>query len=229
MEELEKHGVAVLRGVFAADRLTRLRDAAGRCLDIVSADRQAAARSRFNPFSFSVPIGALLDFGVTEQELTGPLSAPGLHAAFQEALGCNGACNLEQSWVRKKYAPLLEPNGLYHPQTWHQDGALGVQFPPDPGPEIPMTELLTCWIPLNPCGIDSPGLEFIRSRQKVLLHFTELEDSDLRKQFTPEEFWAPSLDFGDGVLFLNGTLHRTYAIPGMRLNRLSVEYRIFPH
>jgi hypothetical protein len=33
---------------------------------------------------------------------------------------------------------------------------------------------------------------------------------------------------GDGVVFLNSTLHRTYTRPEMRQDRLSVEYRIFP-
>jgi hypothetical protein len=96
------------------------------------------------------------------------------------------------------------------------------------GPVIPMTPLLTCWIPLNACGVDSPGLEFIRSPQAALLHFTELDDAALRKRFPPEEFWAPALELGDGLAFLNGTLHRTYARPEMPDNRLSVEYRIFP-
>ena len=91
-----------------------------------------------------------------------------------------------------------------------------------------MTELLTCWIPLNPCGRDSPGLEFVRRRQPALLHFTELDDSALRQRFPPQEFWAPALELGDGLVFLNSTLHRTYARPEMRHNRLSVEYGIFP-
>jgi hypothetical protein len=93
---------------------------------------------------------------------------------------------------------------------------------------MPMTELLTCWIPLNPCGRDSPGLEFVRRRQEALLHFTELDDSALRQRFPPQEFWTPELALGDGLVFLNSSLHRTYARPEMRHNRLSVEYRIFP-
>jgi len=91
-----------------------------------------------------------------------------------------------------------------------------------------MTELLTCWIPLNPCGIDSPGLELVRCRQPALLHFTELDDAALRRRFPPHEFWAPALEFGDGLVFLNSILHRTYAHPEMPHNRLSVEYRIVP-
>jgi hypothetical protein len=71
-------------------------------------------------------------------------------------------------------------------------------------------------------------LEFIRRPQGSLLHFTELEDAALRRRFQPQEFCAPDLESGDGLVFLNGTLHRTYSRPEMRQNRLSVEYRIFP-
>ena len=91
-----------------------------------------------------------------------------------------------------------------------------------------MTRLLTCWLPLNPCGADSPGLEFIRRRQDTLLHFTEIIDNNLRQRFEPGEFWAPALELGDVLVFLNGTLHRTHLQPTMEHDRLSIEYRLFP-
>jgi hypothetical protein len=81
---------------------------------------------------------------------------------------------------------------------------------------------------LQACGADSPGLEFVRGGQQGLLHFTELDDTTLRKRFHPQEFWTPELQFGDGLIFLNSVLHRTYTRPEMQHNRLSVEYRIFP-
>jgi hypothetical protein len=90
-----------------------------------------------------------------------------------------------------------------------------------------MAELLTLWIPLNPCGKDSPGLEFVRRHQAALLHFTELDDAALRQRFPAREFWTPALEAGDGLVFLNSVLHRTHAHPGIQLNRLSIEYRIF--
>jgi hypothetical protein len=171
-----------------------------------------------------------MDFGCVE--LVKPLDAPGLVALFSEAMGCAWTCKMEQSWVRKKFAPMHAPASMYAEQGWHQDGALGVRFPLESGAEpgfgLPMTELLTCWIPLDACGRDSPGLEFVRGRQASLLHFTELDDVALRRRFYPEEFWAPEFELGDGLVFLNSVLHRTYTRPGMRRNRLSVEYRIFP-
>ncbi len=214
--QLREQGIALLRGAFPKDSLARLKDAATRCFQAIETKD-------------SVLLTALLDFDCGgPEELVAPLSAPGLEPLFSQAMGRAWACNMEQAWVRRKFAPCHAPGPPYYPQSWHQDGALGVRFPPQPGPVIPMTRLLTCWIPLNPCGIDSPGLEFVRGPQPALLHFTELSDEALRRRFPPQEFWAPPLELGDGLVFLNSILHQTYTRLEMRHNRLSVEYRIFP-
>jgi hypothetical protein len=226
--QLREQGIALLRSYFAKDSLGRLKDAATRCFEAIENESSLAPRYRFNRFSHSVLLTSLMDFGCDLEELTSPLSTPGLGDLFSEALGRRWTCNMEQSWLRKKFAPMLAPKSGYHTQDWHQDGALGVRFPPEPGPVIPMTELLTCWIPLNACGTDSPGLEFIRGRQSALVHFKELDDLTLRQRLEPQEFWAPELELGDGLVFLNSVLHRTCTREEMRHNRLSVEYRIFP-
>ena len=227
--QLKEQGVAQLRHLFPKDSLTGLKEAAVRCFEAISEGRALPDHYRFNRFSHSVLLTALMDFGCdAPEELTAPLSAPELDSLFTEAKGSAWTCNLEQSWVRKKFAPLQAPGAGYQPQGWHQDGGLGVRFPLESGPAIPMTELLTCWIPLNACGRESPGLEFVRCPQAALLHYTELDDSALRERFPPEDFWVPRLEFGDGLVFLNSVLHRTYIRPEMPHNRLSVEYRIFP-
>jgi hypothetical protein len=224
--QLREQGSIVLRGVFAKDSLSGFRDAATRCFEAVEADSTLAERYKFNRFSHSVPLAALVDFGC--EELMQPLAALGLAVLFSEAMGCTWTCRMEHAWVRKKFAPRLAPDGLSAEQGWHQDGALGVQFPAESGSVIPMTKLLTCWIPLDACGRDSPGLEFVCGRQATLLHFSELHDAALRLRFRTDEFWAPELELGDGLIFLNSVLHRTYTRPEMHQNRLSIEYRIFP-
>jgi hypothetical protein len=226
--ELRDQGIVLLRDVFAIDSLIRLKQAADRCFDAVGQAQSLPDEYRFNPFSNSLLLTALVDFGVSEEELLVPFSVPSLGPLFSAAMGQEWICSMEQSWLRKKFAPGQTPASGYHPQGWHQDGALGVQFPMEPGPAIPVTELLTCWIPLNPCGEDSPGLEFIRRPQATLLHFTELDDPAVRRRFPSHEFWSPALELGDGLVFLNSILHRTCTRPEMRKDRLSVEYRIFP-
>ena len=221
--ELRETGVVVLRDVFATDGLRALREAAARCFEAIEAGDYPVHR-----YSHSVLLGALTDFGCGPEDLLAPLNAPGMTDLFSAAPGGAWSCKMEQSWARKKFAPRNAPSREYFPQNWHQDGALGVQFPLEPGPAIPMTELVTCWIPLDPCGADSPGLEFVRGRQDSLLHFTELDDAGLRRRFPAETFWAPELEFGEGLVFLNSVLHRTHSRPEMARDRMSVEYRIFP-
>jgi len=103
-----------------------------------------------------------------------------------------------------------------------------VQFAAEPGPAIAARSMATCWIPLDACGREGPGLEFIRQRQPALLHFTELGDGRLRQRFDEAAFWAPELELGDVLVFRGDVLHRTHLMPDMQGDRMSVEYRIFP-
>ncbi len=226
--QLRETGIALLRGVFDVDLLVRLHGAAKRCFEALDAGLQPPDSYRFNRAGHSVLVTALVDFGASSGELLSPLATAGLDDLIQGALDGPWACSMEQSWVRKKFAPAFTADRVLAFQNWHQDGALGVRFPAAPSPDIPMTELLTCWIPLQRCGGDSPGLEFIRGRQASLLHFTELGDAALRRRFPAEQFWRPELEVGDGLVFMKSVLHRTYESPEMSSNRLSVEYRAFP-
>jgi hypothetical protein len=235
--QLREHGIAFLRGSFATDALTRLKAAATGCFAVIEAGQSLPEHYKFNGYANSILLTSLMDFGCSLEDLLTPISAPNLQSLFSEAFSLQGmgsdcTCNLEQSWLRKKFPPSHPSDSGHHPQDWHQDGALGIRFPlnPDQPPmqSIPMTELLTCWIPLEPCGKDRPGLEFVRGRQPALLHFSELNDATIRQRFPPEAFWPPELAFGDGLVFLNSVLHRTHTLPDMQHSRLSIEYRLFP-
>lgn len=173
---------------------------------------------------------------LSEEDLIAPLESPELAALFSEALSGEWGCRLEHSWVRKKFAPGNPPDGRDVSQGWHQDGALWARFPrtidlrDESGYWVsiaPMTELVTCWIPLETCGRDAPGLEFVLGPQPGLLHFTELDDTTVRARFAAERFWAPEMEPGDAVIFLNSVLHRTFVNGGMPRDRISVEYRVF--
>jgi len=228
-KQLEKHGIALLPGVFPLQALAALQSAATACFQKAEGEGWQAFPEtyRYNPLSRSVLLTALEDFGCSVAQLSAPLAIAGLDALVVEVLGGSVACRPEQAWVRKRYAPFHAPAG-YHPNSWHQDGGLGVRFPPQAGPATPMTRLLTCWLPLDPCCGDRPVLEFVRCPLDQLLHYTELDDASLRRQFAPEQFWVPELQPGDGLIFQNGTLHRTFVTPQMSQDRLSVEYRFFP-
>lgn len=227
LRELQTRGSAVLSGFFPAALLAQFKAAASVRFDAFESGRRTPVppQYRYNPFSNSFLLAPLCE------EACLPFSAPvdrqGLADLLEEASGQPVRCNPEQCWVRKKYPPSIAPP-RHAPNGWHQDGALGAQFPPEPGPEIPMTPLITCWIPLEPCGEERPGLELVRRRVDHVLHFTELTDAAVRRRFNAHEFWTPVLGLGDGLVFLNGALHRTQIAPGMHRPRLSIEYRFFP-
>jgi len=215
--DLRSKGVVLLKGVFAVEVLLRLKHA-------------CSAQPKLNePFSYSISVAELVDSAAwTHSEALAPLNAGGLAEILEESLSEAVECRLEQSFVRRRFAPRNAPR-LYQPNAWHQDGGLGVAFGADPSAPLRMTRLVTCWAPLNACGRDRPSLEFVRRPMDRLLHYTQLDDTMLRERFAPEEFWAPEVQLGDGLVFLPGTLHRTFAQPEMEHDRLSIEYRLFPH
>jgi hypothetical protein len=217
MNELHERGVMLLRGVFGEDSLHGLRSAAVACFDAIESGRAPESGWRYNSYSHSVVLAALADFGC--EDLLGPLEAHGM----TDLIG-GATCDPQQSWVRKKLAPVRAPAN-HRPHSWHQDGGLGVCFPEDPSEIVPMTPLTTLWVPLNPCNGDCPSLEFVRRRADRLIHYSELADEKLRVQFSPIDFWIPTLQSGDGLIFLNGTLHRTHVGPEMSNDRVSIEYR----
>ncbi|MEE3717259.1 hypothetical protein V2H45_10915 [Tumidithrix elongata RA019] len=150
-----------------------------------------------------------------------------------EILGREVVCNLTKSRVTKQYAP-VNYHALHLPNQWHQDGALGVSFPTSdsltsaPYISAAMTAMVICWIPLVDCFGDRPSLEFIKQPCDRLLHYDYLNDRKLENLFAPKDFWVPELKQGDMLIFLNGTLHRTYVTEAMKSDRTSIELRFMP-
>ena len=217
--DLTAEPVSVLRSAFPIDILKGLRNAAEACFEAIAGGDADPGRYRFTPFSQSVLIDALRDFGAGDPLAAIAASGISIPRAFE--------CRLQESWSRKRFAPHRAPPH-YQPNSWHQDGGLGVSYGPAKNEVGPMTQLFTIWIPLQDCGVDSPGMEFVEQKLDHLLHFSELGDATLRQRFRPEAFCAPHLRLGDGLLLLPGTLHRTKVDSTMTLDRLSVEYRFFP-
>jgi len=139
------------------------------------------------------------------------------------------AWDLDRSWVRRQYAPGRYPR-WHAPHAWHQDGALGFDFAQastSGAPAAVPIEMVTCWIALNACGADSPGLEFVTRNLDRLLQPAELDEQYVRQSFSPGDFWHPALQAGDALLFRGGVPHRTYVTPGMTADRTSIELRFF--
>jgi hypothetical protein len=155
--------------------------------------------------------------------------AAGRGRVDSDQLGSRAACDVDQSWVRRQYAPRNYPP-WHGPHGWHQDGALGFDylshgdgtFPPDA-----LLSMVTCWIPLTACGLEAPGLELITRRLEGLLAPGALTDERVRARFADGEFWRPVMEPGDALLFRGDILHRTHVTPAMTKNRTSIELRFF--
>jgi hypothetical protein len=151
-------------------------------------------------------------------------------AWLRNQLGEQLVCNRDHSWVRRQYAPHRYPR-LHAPHAWHQDGALGFDFLSYPDGEYPpdaMLRMATCWIALDACGVDAPGLELMTQELPRLLSPSDLADVRIRDRFPPDHFWRPTLQPGDALLFCGNILHRTHVTPTMIHDRTSIELRFFP-
>jgi hypothetical protein len=184
---------------------------------------------RFVATASSLTLGAALP----ESEIKVLLAAVGNGRAgawVRRELGKGIVCDLDQAWVRRQYAPGHYP-ALHRPHGWHQDGALGFDFLSSANATIPAEALLpmvTCWIALDPCGTEAPGLELVRRRLEGLLPPVELTDERIRRRFGQAEFWQPAMEAGDALLLRGDILHRTHVTSAMTRNRTSLELRFFP-
>jgi hypothetical protein len=95
--------------------------------------------------------------------------------------------------------------------------------------------LLTCFTPLNDCGIDSPGLELVEKRVETRLdHAADglwefgLPEEKVAELFPGAQLHRPALRAGDVVVFDHHTLHRTHHHPSMTGTRQSMDARAIP-
>jgi len=140
------------------------------------------------------------------------------------------AVDLDEAWIRRQYARGRYPP-LHSPHGWHQDGALGFNFHAmagAPAPERALLKMVTCWIALESCGLQAPGLELITRRLPQVLSPPQLTDVSVHGSFTPEEYFRPEFEPGDVLLFAGDILHRTHVTSSMTRHRTSIELRFFP-
>jgi ectoine hydroxylase-related dioxygenase (phytanoyl-CoA dioxygenase family) len=174
--------------------------------------------------------------GLDLRALLDAVARPALAAACARILGTAAlACDMEQSWWRRQYPPGAAP-ARHHAHAWHQDGALGHDFParPDGSADAAgLVPLVTCWIALTDCGADAPGLELLAGSPARVLGLADLQDGALRAAArrqgrTDESFERPVLAAGDALVFGGAVVHRTHVAPAMTRVRTSLELRFRP-
>lgn len=191
--------------------------------------RLLAPGERFVPTASSVTIGAVFPSEHLAAMLEKILSGPAGDWVRSELQG-TVACDADQAWVRRQYAPRNYPR-FHSPHGWHQDGALGFDFLSHSDGSFPADSLMlmaTCWIALTPCGLEAPGLELSMRRCEELIAPSELTDEMVKARFPKEDLLRPVLGPGDALLFRGDILHRTYVTSAMTRDRTSIELRFFP-
>lgn len=138
-----------------------------------------------------------------------------------DAFSGPATCNVEQSWLRRQYAPVNRPDHCFAHQ-WHQDGALRRTT------ETVPLDMATCWCPLVDCGSSAPGIELVARRWDRLLDIGDLDNRVLREAISPSKFQKPEMQAGDVLILLGDALHRTHATSTMTSDRTSIELRLFP-
>jgi hypothetical protein len=215
--------------IARSDALYQSHDAARRQGDPAQLDRLVPRGQRFALTASSFTLGTVLsddDLRAFAASICRGQAALCLDSQLGSAL----AWDVDQSWLRRQYAPARYPR-WHAPHGWHQDAALGVDFTRESASDSPAfypCPMVTCWIALDSCGVQSPGLEFVTRPLDDLIQPAELTEERVRSRFPPEEFWRPVMQAGDALLFRGEILHRTHVTPGMTRDRTSIEARFFP-
>ena len=238
--ELQKKGVTILNSIFTHEQLLHLIPTTEKCfinLEKIIQEKGIENVKNYLPSSYnfrenvtSLNICALNDYSpFIIQDILTLVENRLIQKILTVIMGEKVNLNFQECWLRKQYAP-SNYHKLHHPHTWHQDGSLGLNFPFNYQKKYlskPLNKLITLWLPLTPCGINSPSLQFITQNLKKPLHFNYLKEEILKEIFNQKDFYAPTLKVGDAVIFLNGTLHKTYVTSTMTKDRISIELRFF--
>ena len=98
------------------------------------------------------------------------------------------------------------------------------------------TRLLTCWVPMDDCGLESPGFEVVTKRiddefpiseTPHTNHETSEIDESVVRHAVQGRLWHPVFRTGDVLVFDGLTVHRSFVRPSMTKVRHSVELRFF--
>lgn len=199
-----------------------------RCLDALErryADPETRDSDAFSVASSSFRLGSVPELRVVD--LVAQLFAGPVAALCRRELGTGIALIVDECWARRQYPLKAYPTG-HAAHSWHQDGALGLDFLAvgDTGAtSAALLPMVTCWIALTPCGDDAPGLELAGPGRRDLLPPDALAECRIRTAHRAEDCDRPVLAAGDALVFTGGLLHRTHVTRTMTRARTSIEMR----
>jgi len=237
--ELTRAGCCLVRGLIGAADVTALRALARdtyREFDAGAADAPEAARSRPETLVDRVSY-------TTHAESSGHfrrfgsiplLYCPAFADAVCVALERTGVPRSASAWLGGRAGLALTSSSVRlsevaatAPPVFHQDGNfLGGEA----------TRTLNCWIALDPCGKEAPGLEVFPRRIDRLLpaggpasHVDwEIDTDFVYEAMGADRRWIPEFQPGDAFIFDHMHVHRTHRTPEMTSDRYAIECWLFP-
>ncbi len=238
-ERLARNGCCQIRNLLRMSDVLMLRDLAERTyqeFDAGAADALESARNRpqvlinrdaycdhlpnvkiFRQFG-SIPMSYCAVF---TEALCSALERTAVPPALSAWFGARVGVSLNASSVR--YSEL--DNEVR--RVFHQDGNFL-------GGEAAQT--VNCWIALDPCGRDAPGLEVFPFRVDRLIPAGgdgaivpwEIEESLTYRELGADRSWIPEFQPGDAFLFDHQHVHRTHKTDAMTRSRYAIECWMFP-
>jgi len=233
-QELSQVGSTVLRNAWDPNHLAILRTA------IVAYDDRRRERVTKGDAAPSERMYTTHGVGTFAGLVHGRLVEPGLlPQMFQgspfQAL-CEAYFNCDEFYAspnrlgfRIHYTSVSDRSFIpYHQDSYTQD----VRTP----------RVLNCWMPLDPgAGIDAPGLEVVRNTcrpdfprkdfglrsENAAYDFITIDRDRIIEDYG-DNFMAPEFEVGDGLVFTENVIHRTYVTPEMTKPRINFEFRVFP-
>jgi len=232
--EIRSKGSVVLRGVWPLEPLAKLRSVIQSFSDLraqrvaggevlVPSERMYATHG----------VGTFTNLVGTGQIDDGFLRTLFAGSYYQRV--CAEYFDDDQFWVATRRLGFRNHSPVHSDRSfipYHQDS-----YTQDPR----IKHVLNWWIPLDPgAGRESPGLEVVRSTGRPdfprkdwglqsgnAAYDTITIDRERIVEEYGEIFLAPEFDVGDGLVFSENVIHRTYVTPTMTKPRINFELRVF--
>src|ERR1051325_3407464 len=133
-DSFERNGLILYRNLLPGDLIAALHAQIDSKYDQIESARRAGGfvndivgtTERFVPTASSLTVGAAISEKTLRLVLAQIAEAP-TGAWIKNELESHVVCDLDQSWVRRQYAPANYPR-FHAPHGWHQDGALKFDF-----------------------------------------------------------------------------------------------------
>lgn len=232
-DEVSRLGSTVLRGVWKPEALAPLREAIAQFTELrLQALRRGVTLPEVRMYA-THGVGNFLNLlnikGMTTDVLRELFEGSTYHDICRVHFGDDEFYCLSGRLGFRNHDPATSDRSFipYHQDSYTQD----VRTP----------RVLNCWIPLDPgAGDDAPGLEVVRNpcrpnyprkdfglrSENAAYDFITIDRDRIVEDYG-ENFLAPKFEVGDGLVFSENVIHRTYVTPQMTKPRINFELRVF--